>query len=367
MRGLALRVARRLGLVDRLRAAWMHDIRSEVKVVRDGLRKDVARLTDHVDDLRRELDDLSGRLSVVAERERQRFIEDTIARLDEKQQDLVAKLPTVLEATRVVNHVREAIARAVVHEDPCPYMVVDDVLPRDVYGMVLKSIPPSDFFTSADPIKQNLRVPFEFGPRLSTEVWRFVDETLAHRTIVPAVTARFSLQVSRHLETLFGPDGAARVAALPQSPSGGRLMLRRPGYKLPPHRDPKRTMLTCLLYLARPGDDESYGTELYRVDGDPESAYTQTYYPEEDGHRCELVRRVPYRPNSMLVFLNGRGAHGAQIPPTAPADLTRFAYQFYVGPSASDLAPVLEDLPPGIRERWQDKTLTRRPLADVQA
>jgi hypothetical protein len=136
-------------------------------------------------------------------------------------------------------------------------------------------------------------------------------------------------------------------------------MLRRPGYQLKPHRDPKRTMLTCLLYLARPGDDQAYGTELYRVDDERESSYTQTYYPEEEGCRCELVRTVPYRPNSMLVFLNGRGAHGARIPPDAPPALERFAYQFYVGPGGDELAALIAELPREKRDLWQDKRLAR--------
>lgn len=43
-------------------------------------------------------------------------------------------------------------------------------------------------------------------------------------------------------------------------------MLRRPGYRLPPHVDPKRRLLTGILYLARPGDSDEYGTQFYRVD-----------------------------------------------------------------------------------------------------
>jgi hypothetical protein len=40
-------------------------------------------------------------------------------------------------------------------------------------------------------------------------------------------------------------------------------MPRRPGYHLEPHRDPKRSLLTCLLYLARPGDSDAQGTQLF--------------------------------------------------------------------------------------------------------
>ena len=42
-------------------------------------------------------------------------------------------------------------------------------------------------------------------------------------------------------------------------------MLRRPGYRLKPHRDMKIAALTGLIYFARPGDSQEYGTQLYRI------------------------------------------------------------------------------------------------------
>lgn len=363
------RGAERLGLASRLRAAWMHDVKQELKPLRDEVRgelgREVARLAGEVERMRRRLAEISEALASTTERqqrtERQLARSEAIARLNEKQRDVIERLPQLLDESRMQAHISAAIAAATIHEEPFPFMVVEDVMPPDVYRLLLRAIPPVEFFGDADPIKQNLRIPFDRGPRLAMEVWRFVDESVAHRTIVPAVMARFSAELSRHYQALFGPALAERAAQLPQSPSGGRLMLRRPGYRLAPHRDPKRTMLTCLLYLARPGDDEAHGTELYRVDDERESSYTQTYYPEEEGCRCELVRTVPYRPNSMLVFINGRGAHGARIPDDAPAQLERFAYQFYVGPGGDQLSALIADLAPDKRELWQDKP--ERPRA----
>ncbi len=362
--------AERLGVAARLRSAWMHDVQREIKPLRNELRsvgRDVARLTADVDRLRRQLADVSASMAAMTERQQKRDRQlaqaAAIARLNDKQRDLIEGLPQLLDEARVASHTSAAIARAAVHDTPFPYMVVDDVLPPDVYRTLLRAIPPVEFFGDADPIKQNIRIPFEYGPALATGVWRFVDDAIAHRTIVPAVTERFSRELERHYQSLFGDALAKRAASLPQSPSGGRLMLRRPGYRLNPHRDPKRTMLTCLLYLARPGDDEAYGTELYRVENERESSYTQTYYPEQEGCRCELVRTVPYRPNSMLVFLNGRGAHGAHIPAAAPATLERFAYQFYVGPGGDELSALIAELPRDKRDLWQDKGSPKKPAS----
>ena len=71
--------------------------------------------------------------------------------------------------------------------------------------------------------------------------------------------------------------------------------------------------------------------------------HQHTYYPEEHGFRCELVKAVPFRPNTAVAFLNAGGAHGADIPKSAPKDTERYSYQFYVSPDPELLAAVLGD------------------------
>jgi hypothetical protein len=46
-----------------------------------------------------------------------------------------------------------------------------------------------------------------------------------------------------------------------------------------------------------------------------------------DRSECQLVKDVPARRNTALVFLNSTGAHGASIPSGAPADIERFLFQ----------------------------------------
>ncbi len=128
------------------------------------------------------------------------------------------------------------------------------MLPDAFYELLIRAIPPVEFFHDRDPIKQHLTFPMEFGPQLSAVAWDYMDGVIARRIIRPAVLEKFHDPLQRHFASMFGPAFVERANALPQSVHGGRLMLRRPGYHLGPHRDPKRAMLTCLLYLARPGD-----------------------------------------------------------------------------------------------------------------
>ena len=87
----------------------------------------------------------------------------------------------------------------------------------------------------------------------------------------------------------------------------------------------------------------------------------QTYYPEQHGARCELVKVVPFRANSMLVFVNSGGAHGARIPDDAPPELERYWYQFYVGPGLDELASLIADLPPDRQAMWRERKQDAEP------
>jgi hypothetical protein len=56
---------------------------------------------------------------------------------------------------------------------------------------------------------------------------------------------------------------------------------------------------------------------------------------------CDLVKTVPFRPNTAVAFLNAGAAHGADIPRDAPKDTERYAYQFYVSPEPGALAAIV--------------------------
>jgi hypothetical protein len=57
----------------------------------------------------------------------------------------------------------------------------------------------------------------------------------------------------------------------------------------------------------------------------------------------------------MLLFLNAEGAHGADIPDTAPSDLERYSYQFYIAPENEALRGLIRELPRERKSMWQSK------------
>jgi hypothetical protein len=270
-----------------------------------------------------------------------------IERLNWEQQEDLARLPKQLDRDRISAHVHAAVAAAPLCDEPFPHVVVNEWLPPDVYDIVIDGLPPSVFFADREVRRQRLLVPFSFAPAYARHVWHFVAEEIVG-ALNEALSRKFEGAVREYVGQ-FCPrwfDEPRR----PLHPSDGRIMLRRAGYLIEPHRDPRWGFLTGLVYLARPGDLEVYGTDLYRVRDDVEASDDKPlrFAPE----RCELVKSVPFRANTLFAFLNSRGAHGASVPADAPASLERYVYQFRLGPDPTAMKQLLSLMPPAQRARW---------------
>jgi hypothetical protein len=253
-------------------------------------------------------------------------------------------------------HLREAVANAVLATDPGPHMVIPDLLPAEIYARLLDTMPPPETFDVADKVKANFDPDKTMSaPARSRETWSWFHTDVVDRQLTPILIAAFRPYLAVAYQAHFGVPLARAALGLPHHAFQGRLMLRRPGYRLKPHRDKKSAALTGLVYFARPGDSRAYGTELFRVLDDRSSAIRKTYYPEDHGARAELARSVPFVGNTALIFMNVPGmAHGASIPPDAPQS-ERYAYQFYVGPPKSEIAQLVRHLPPERAKEWKSK------------
>jgi hypothetical protein len=253
-------------------------------------------------------------------------------------------------------HLRQAVANAVVVTDPGPHVVIPNLLPAEIYARLLDTIPPPETFDVADRVKSNFDPEKTMtAPALSRETWSWFHEDVVSKQLAPLLTDAFRSHLGDAYEGLFGPDFREAALNITHRAFQGRLMLRRPGYRLKPHRDKKSALLTGLVYLARPGDSAEYGTELFRVLDDRPADIKKTYYPEDHGARAELVRSVPFVGNSALVFMNVPGmAHGAGIPHDA-LQSERYAYQFYVGPLKRDVRQLIRQLSPDHAAQWKSE------------
>jgi hypothetical protein len=246
-----------------------------------------------------------------------------------------------------VAHLRDAVAAATLETDPGAYMVIQDILPSDLYALLLDTMPPPDGFDIADSVKANFDPErTTIAPERSRETWLWFQREVVDGVLTPLLLDRFHRHLVDAYRDLFGADLVEEALRLPKHAFRGRLMLRRPGYRLKPHRDMRIAALTGLIYFARPGDSAQYGTDLYRIDNDQQAPTMKTFYPESCGAIATHVRAVPFVGNAALIFMNAPGmAHGASIPRDA-TQATRYAYQFYIGPPKDDYGRLIRRMTP---------------------
>ena len=320
----------RRALLPDFQRAWTRDLNASLKDVRATLAEVQAELAE----LRR-----FRRAAVLRDWEQSRA-------------SLLDTLETRLDVEAIAAHATRAIAGASICNHPAPHVVVDRILPPEFHELLSAAIPPAGLFPDRDPVKQDFEMSvLGTAPELSRRVWQFFDEAIVGRVLAPALLEKLHAQVIRHYAESGGESFGIKAATLTHRTVAGRIQLRRPGYSLAPHLDPKRVVITGLLFFPRHGDSEDFGTQLFSVDRPFVQTGTKTFFPGEAGLTCTLASTVPYRANMLLAFINSGGAHGAELPADAPL-LERYAYQFYVKPVDGELKKLLRALPPDAQAAW---------------
>lgn len=318
----------------------------------------VAALAESVAAMRRQCEDMLAQMKTIGERVSELASREAQLRALAEHESLLEpydqQLDTMISRSEsTAARVAEALEGAVLHVEPFPYAVVDHLLPTRLYKCLVRGIPPPELFSAKATGKEQLAVPFSLAPTYSRRAWRYMAETVVPTMIAPRVIEKFRPQIDEWITSNWPGVSPSSVDL---HSSGGRVMLRRRGYTIEPHRDPKWGFITCILYLPRQEDSESWGTQIYSVDEDREADSAAPYWI--DPRRCRLVEDVNFKPNRMLVFLNSRGAHGARIPPNAqPENLQRHIYQFRIGPTAEAIAMLKAKLPEERQPLWVGKAL----------
>jgi hypothetical protein len=332
----------------------------EIRATLKALSKDTSKAMDDVASQIREMQgSLENRLADLS-RELQ------AARLKESQLRAVMQRDLELEGEDVElrrhmtdvdgigHHVRQAFAAAEFLQEPFPYAIVDDVLPSWLYEALVTGLPPVELYADREVNRQQLTVPFTLAPRYGQLVWRFMTHTVLDRILRPVIMERFGPSLQAFVHETFPAVAPDTIAAIPTQCSDGRIIYRRRGYYIKPHRDPKWGMITGILYLAKAGDDPRWGTDIYTVDGDAKAASLAPHWIKEE--QCHHVRLVENRPNRLLVFLNSKGAHGARIPEElADVEIERSIYQFRLTPRSTTMRAMIASLPESEQRSWQGK------------
>jgi hypothetical protein len=347
--------------VDRLtggfRALRPRDILQTRKSVADA-RTDIARLTntvaaisENVAALKTLLEQQQLELGQVRTREAQLR---AIAQRNLELADAASSLDRVLTDQSTRDHITAAITGATLRREPFPHLVVDRLLPEPLYNALITGLPPSELFADRPVNKRQLNVPLHVAPDYSRRVWEFMAKDVVRDVITPVLAEVFREPLNAFIRESFPDAGADPASMTNLVSSDGRILLRTRGYDISPHRDPKWAFMVCILYLARRGDSESWGTDIYSVADDREAVGALPHWIDQK--QCTKVGTVPFRRNRAFLFVNSTGAHGAAIPADAePADLERYIYQFRIGPDATSMSALTATLPPDRRVYWERK------------
>jgi hypothetical protein len=339
--------------------------------------RSIMQLRKSVDDSKRDLRDLtdavkalSDNIAALQKSIQQQGRDIAAVRMKESQLRAIAQrnlefedgeheLDALLHDPTMPLHIADAIARAKMREHPCPYTVIDNLLPDPFYRALMAGLPPVELFADRPPNSQQLTVPLHFAPDFCRRIWQFMAETVVTQMMMPGLVEKFRQPLGQWIRDSFPTTDADPLAALNLASSDGRILLRTNGYVIPPHRDPKWGFITCIFYLAKSSDDKRWGTDMYEVEGDDEAVGAAPHWIEN--RRFRLVETVKFKRNRALVFLNSTGAHGATIPADAePPNLQRYVYQFRIGPDAESMAALTASLSPERRALWEGK-LEREP------
>src|SRR4051812_7849525 len=185
---------------------------------------------------------------------------------DARLADRLSEFQAAINVHRIQEHVRRAVAAATLEHEPCAYLVIDNLLPEHFYDEMIRALPPKVFFKPYphDRTREELEVPFTFAPAYSRQVWDVFVTAVVEEALVPALTEKFRPALDEFLAANWPALGKWSESGLALEVWNSRLLLRRPGYVIRPHRDPRWAFLTALVYLQKRGADHVYGTQMYR-------------------------------------------------------------------------------------------------------
>ncbi len=210
------------------------------------------------------------------------------------------------------SHVVTRIASAEVHDEPTPYFFIENVFPDEFYKYLLSLLPADESYTPIDAA--GLTAGSAYPER---SIFQFNDQSLEKLSgldrpfwnqVALALTSSDFLNVNMQKFAPWLPECRQSAESLPPMFPEALLVRDRAGYKLGPHTDSVDRVLSLLFYLPHDRSLVSEGTALY-VPVDP--GFRCPGGPHHDFDGFTQVKRIPFRPNSLVGFVStDRSFHG---------------------------------------------------------
>lgn len=204
---------------------------------------------------------------------------------------------------RILDHVVAAVEATPLLTDPFPHFVTSGFFPSDVYKRLLESFPPEasfeafqyEKFSNNDGESNRKRFRFENAclnqlPPSMQEFWYAVRAALGSVELKHTVFDKLTDGLAFRYGCRPGDVEDLPGFALPE------LFRETAGYRIKPHPDTRKKVVT--MQIALPGDtnQKSLGTEFYRRTLRP-SAWVR------DPKGFDIVKTMPFLPNTVYAFV----------------------------------------------------------------
>lgn len=221
----------------------------------------------------------------------------------------------------------QLVGETKVFTEPSPYLVLDDVFPRDIYERFQAALPG---FAELRPMERdNLHI-FPLWDAKSDAVasgdgavgLRWLVNTVFSQDLAERFLERFSSSLSSMYADLFGSRSAEYrdLVRVHDWTEAGSLDVRPVGNVLPAHTDWPNRLISVVFYLSPANETwrEEWGTRLYRItpaEGlDPVALMAKKQaFPDALIDRSDY-KLLEFRPNRIVAFMNTPwSVHGAQV------------------------------------------------------
>ena len=236
-------------------------------------------------------------------------------------------------ATIMLDQIMTSLDRADVSDRPFSHLYVEDFFPREFYRGLIDNLPSADsYYAMAEkrltPEGDFTRTGFDLTPdgvaampQRSRELWSEVIDALAHE------------EFKRKVFGLLATDLASRFSIAPKLVPDlpvrciPKLFRDVSGYRIDPHPDTRRKIVTMMIYLPRDDSQRELGTSLYRRRTTVRGLVDKTA-------RFEEVKRFPFMPASGFAFvvsnrIGKRSWHGREPLPQGSTVRHSLAMTFY--------------------------------------
>jgi hypothetical protein len=205
-------------------------------------------------------------------------------------------------SVRISSHMVAAVKAAPAEREPFPHAIFPNFFPADVYDDLLEFLPKNDQYESFAYEKHHandgssnrlrFRMHNEWLDRLSGSqrtFWYAVRQALGSQTLKEAIYDKMRVGLAFRFGVPEGQVNSIRGYALPE------MFRELASYRIKPHPDTRRKVVTMQISLPPDASQRSLGTEFYKRSVNPLNMLREP-------RGFEIVKTTPYVPNSAYCF-----------------------------------------------------------------